>query len=127
MNFEVTAEQLSEMGRMYGKIYWSDMAIEDRLDGMTAHDRLTGLKPQEILAEVTPHDRLTGLKPQEILAEVTTHDRLTGLKPQEILAEVTPHDRLTGLKPHDILTSLTPKALAELQEYMNKHVPSKEK
>ncbi|MCK5716380.1 MAG: hypothetical protein KAH77_02745, partial [Thiomargarita sp.] len=100
MNIEITKEQISEIGKTWGKYYWSDVSVEDRLAGLTTQDRLTGM---------TTQDQLTGL---------TTQDRLTGM---------TTQDRLTGLTTQDRLTGMTQKDLVDLKEYINKHVPSKEK
>ena len=75
MNIEITKEQIAEIGRTWGKHYWSDVSVEEKLSGITTKDRLKGMTPQDRLKGMTPQDRLTGMTPQEILSQ---------FKPQEL-------------------------------------------
>jgi hypothetical protein len=95
--FELTPEQLTEVGKFWGAIYLSKLSAEERLAGLSPTERLRGLKPEE---------RLWGLKPEE---------RLSGLKPEERLIGLRPEERLSGLKPEDMLNLLN---LDEIEAYL---------
>jgi len=66
MTLDMTPEQLTKMGEMWGEVFLNELTIEKRL---------AGLKPQDILSRFNPEERLVGLKPEEWLAT---------LKPEEI-------------------------------------------
>lgn len=66
MTLDMTPEQLTKMGEMWGEVFLNELTIEERL---------AGLKSQDILSRFNPEERLVGLKPEEWLAT---------LKPEEI-------------------------------------------
>lgn len=113
MNIELTPEQVMEMGQMWGEIHLSLLPVEQRLAGLAPAERLTGLKPQEVLSLFPPEERLKGLKPQE---------RLQGLKPQEVLSLFQPTERVRGLKPQEVLSQFQPE---EIEQYLNQVKHSK--
>ncbi len=57
MKYELTPEQVMEIGKMWGDIYLSAIPVEKRLAGLKPEDRLAGLKAE---------DRLAGLSVKEI-------------------------------------------------------------
>jgi len=57
MKYELTSDQVMEIGKMWGDIYLSVIPVEKRLAGLKPEDRLAGLKPE---------DRLAGLSVKEI-------------------------------------------------------------
>jgi hypothetical protein len=67
-NVELTAEQITEMGKFWGSIYLSKLSAEERLAGLSTEDRLIGLKPEERLIGLKPEERLIGLKPEDVLS-----------------------------------------------------------
>lgn len=66
MSIELTPEEVTKIGKMWGDSYLSMLNTEERL---------AGLKPQEVLTTFKPAERLAGLKLEEVL---------TTFKPQEI-------------------------------------------
>jgi hypothetical protein len=66
MILDMTPEQVTKMGEMWGEVFLNELPIEKRL---------AGLKSQDILSRFNPEERLVGLKPEEWLA---------ALKPEEI-------------------------------------------
>ncbi len=57
MSIALTAEDVTKIGKMWGKSYLSMLKPEERLAGLKPEERLVGLKPEE---------RLAGLKQAEI-------------------------------------------------------------
>ena len=66
MNFELTPEQVREIGKIWGKAYLSTLSPEERFIGLKPEERLMGLKPEERLMGLKPEERLAGLSPKEI-------------------------------------------------------------
>ncbi|MEN8220456.1 MAG: hypothetical protein ABFS56_29725 [Pseudomonadota bacterium] len=75
MNLEMTAEQVAELGKIWGNAFLSSLSVEELLEH---YDR------QKILSQFKPQERLAGLKPQDILTQLKPQERLAGLKPQEL-------------------------------------------
>jgi len=48
MRIELTPEQLTEMGEMWGDSYFSSLTVEERLAGLNPQERLAGLNPQQL-------------------------------------------------------------------------------
>jgi hypothetical protein len=48
MQVELTPEQVTEMGKMWGDLFLKLIPVEDRLAGLTPEERLAGLTPEEI-------------------------------------------------------------------------------
>jgi len=57
MNLEMTAEQVAELGKIWGNAFLSSLSVEELLEH---YDR------QKILSQFKPQERLAGLEPQEL-------------------------------------------------------------
>ena len=68
MNIELTPEQITEMGKMWGKTYLECLPAEEVLSHFEPQELLSHFKPRDILAVLTPRDILAVLKPQELFA-----------------------------------------------------------
>ncbi|KHD05453.1 hypothetical protein PN36_02175 [Candidatus Thiomargarita nelsonii] len=75
MNLEMTADQVAQLGKIWGNAFLSSLSVEELLEH---YDR------QKILSQLKPQERLAGLKPQDILTQLKPQERLAGLKPQEL-------------------------------------------
>jgi hypothetical protein len=75
--FELTPEQLTEVGKFWGPIYMSKLSVEERLAGLSSEDLLGHFKPEE---------RLIGLKPEERVNGLSLEERLKGLSVEEMKA-----------------------------------------
>jgi hypothetical protein len=68
MTSELTPEQVSEIGKIWGKAYLSSLKPEERLIGLKPEERLIGLKPEERFIGLKPEERFAGLSVEEIEA-----------------------------------------------------------
>jgi hypothetical protein len=75
MSLELTPEQISEMGKMWGNVYLSGLGVEERLAGLS-------------LKEVLPHFKLTDVvkqfSPAKVVEQFSPAERLAGLPPDVI-------------------------------------------
>jgi hypothetical protein len=83
--FELTPEQVTEMGKVWGSIHLSKLSLEERLAGVSTAELLGRLKPEERLVGLKPEERLVGLKPEDVLGYFKSEDLLNYFKPEERL------------------------------------------
>ncbi|EDN70616.1 hypothetical protein BGP_3981 [Beggiatoa sp. PS] len=76
MNFELTPEQVREIGQIWGKTYLSTLSPEERLIGLKPEERFIGLKPEERLMGLKPEERLADLSIEEIEAYLKQRKKL---------------------------------------------------
>jgi hypothetical protein len=93
MSLELTPEQISEMGKMWGNVYLSGLGVEERLAGLS-------------LKEVLPHFKLT---------DVVKH-----FSPAKVVEQFSPAERLAGLPPDERLAGLPPEVIEEYLSKQNK-------
>jgi hypothetical protein len=49
MAVELTSEEITEIGKMWGEVFLSSLSVEERLAGLKPEERwLAGLKPEEV-------------------------------------------------------------------------------
>jgi len=56
MSIELTPEEVTKIGKMWGKSYLSMLNVEERLAGLKPQDVLTAFKPQELLTALNPQE-----------------------------------------------------------------------
>jgi len=86
MNVELTPEEITEMGKMWGQVYLSGLTIEEVLNHFETEKIMSQFKVEDRLVGLNPEDRLAGLNPEDRLAGLNPEDRLAGLNPIEIEA-----------------------------------------
>ncbi len=68
MKFEVTPEDVVEMGKVFGDAYLSALDPEQRLKGLAPEERMEGLAAQDRVEGLAIDERLVGLSIEEIEA-----------------------------------------------------------
>ncbi|MDM8519469.1 hypothetical protein QUF64_05425 [Anaerolineales bacterium HSG6] len=110
LELEITPEDIMNLGKG---------VREGLLSTFSAEERLSGLKPTEVLSQYKPEERLVGLKPEEVLSQYEPEERLVGLKPTEVLSQYKPEERLVGLKPEEVLSQYEPEeVLSQYEPYL---------
>jgi hypothetical protein len=66
MSLELTPEQISEMGKMWGNVYLSGLGVEERLAGLSLKEVLPHFKLTDVVKHFSPAERLAGLPPEVI-------------------------------------------------------------
>ena len=66
MNFELTPEDVSELGKQMGEIWLANLTVDERLAGLEPKEVLSHFKPKDMLPHFKPADRLAGLEPEVI-------------------------------------------------------------
>jgi hypothetical protein len=78
MTIELTPEEITEMGKMWGNSYLSTLKAEDVLpyfeSTLKVEDVLPYFKPQEILAHFQPKDILSEMDHQQLLEALSTEE-----------------------------------------------------
>jgi hypothetical protein len=120
MNIQLTPEDVSELGKQMGDIWFANLTVDELLDRLgreevLSHiklaDRLAGLEPKEVLSHFKPVDRLAGLEPKEVFPH---------FKPKEVLSHFKPVDRLAGLTLPERLAGLEPEVIEEYLKQLKK-------
>jgi hypothetical protein len=67
MNIQLTPEDVSELGKQMGDIWFANLTVDEMLDRLGREEVLSHFKPEEVLPHFKPADRLAGLEPKEVL------------------------------------------------------------
>jgi hypothetical protein len=75
---ELTPEQVREVGRLWGKDYFSTLSSQEKVE------LILTLPPEQRLAGVNPTDVMNYFKPEQLVAGLKPKERLAGLSRSEI-------------------------------------------